>query len=132
MHIISSRNWRWSLTYLINSKKASRKACEIWLKLSHVRGYLKMWQIINFCKHLQTITQCVTITWMHYRVRYRAFSLRLAWFWLFATCYHALPSTFLTRSKIPEMTFVREKSISKYIYCISIYLLEFSLLYLRC
>ena len=28
-----SRIWRWSLTYLINSKEAWGRACEIWLKL---------------------------------------------------------------------------------------------------
>ena len=28
-----SKIWRWSLTYLINSKEARGKSCEIWLKL---------------------------------------------------------------------------------------------------
>ena len=34
MHITTrTRIWRWLLTYLISSKEANDKACEIWLKL---------------------------------------------------------------------------------------------------
>ena len=51
---VSTRNriWRWSLTYSIKLKEAIRKAFEIWLKLSHVRGYLRTLQIFKIYKHV--------------------------------------------------------------------------------
>ena len=100
---------RWSLTYQINSKEASGKACEIWLKF-RLRGNFSnsanmdtpcchAWKVaiyfsnLNFI-HIERITTnyqtlqtwvglnvTCTIAWTLYHTRDHIFSLRLAWFW---------------------------------------------------
>ena len=95
--ITRSRNCRWSVICLINSKETSGKTCETWLKLRLHKDMTTLqtlqtwmglvWKVaISFNKHKFSQIECV-IT--HYQ------SLQI-WIDLHVTCYHnlkALPHT---------------------------------------
>ena len=87
-----TETWRWSLTYLIKSKETSEKAGKICLTLSHVRGYLGMWQNFKLANIFRL--QCNTRYQTRYCTHYCIFSLVLRCFWdicnalLHVTCYH--------------------------------------------
>ena len=71
LHITTkSRICRWSFTYLINSKEAVGKACEIWLKL----------RLHNGMATFQTLQTWIGHNATRYHTRYHVFFLRFPWF----------------------------------------------------